>query len=278
MKLVVKGASAQTQDLFQLQDSTGAALQRTDASGNLEMIGYINNGSGGIGQYSNLLTYSEQFDNSAWAKSNVTVTANDSASNPAPDSQTTADKLVSSSTNATVQQTYTTSTNGTYTFSVWLKANSSTQGVQLRLDSTGATPTTGTAKSFTATTTWQRFSVSQTFTGTPSNIKPTIIITNNTATVVAWGGQLVVGSSPQVYVRTSASSTAAANGIVSNGNGLFQNATDSNAAFQIQRASGDTMFVADTTNNKVTIGNSTGTDANTTLLVFDSATADPATG
>jgi hypothetical protein len=54
---------------------------------------------------------------------------------------------------------------------------------------------------------------------------------------------------------------------------------DSATAFQIQNAgAADTLFTADTTNNKIVIGNATGTNTNTTLLVLDSATADPATG
>ena len=51
------------------------------------------------------------------------------------------------------------------------------------------------------------------------------------------------------------------------------------AAFQVQSASGaDTLFRADSTNNRIVIGNATGTDTATTLFVLDSATADPTTG
>jgi hypothetical protein len=54
---------------------------------------------------------------------------------------------------------------------------------------------------------------------------------------------------------------------------------DSTTAFQIQSAGGtDTLFTTDTTNNKLVVGNSTGTNASTTLLVLDNATADPTTG
>lgn len=56
-------------------------------------------------------------------------------------------------------------------------------------------------------------------------------------------------------------------------------AQTSTAAFQVQSASGaDTLFRADSTNNRIVIGNATGTDTATTLLVLDSATADPTTG
>jgi hypothetical protein len=58
----------------------------------------------------------------------------------------------------------------------------------------------------------------------------------------------------------------------------FRNSTNSTAAFQIQSATGsDTLFTVNTTNNRLDVGNATGTDTNTTLFVLDSATADPTT-
>src|SRR5690606_24104025 len=61
------------------------------------------------------------------------------------------------------------------------------------------------------------------------------------------------------------------------GNVTLQNATDSTDAFTIQTAGGaDTLFTADTSNNRLVVGNATGTGGtNTTLLVVDSATGDP---
>ena len=55
--------------------------------------------------------------------------------------------------------------------------------------------------------------------------------------------------------------------------------TNSTASFSIQRASvADTLFAADTTNNRIKVGNSTGTGTATTLLVLDSATSGTPTG
>jgi hypothetical protein len=48
-------------------------------------------------QRTNLVTYSEQFDNAAWGKTNVTVTANTVVS---PDGTVNADKLIATTTNA----------------------------------------------------------------------------------------------------------------------------------------------------------------------------------
>lgn len=59
---------------------------------------------------------------------------------------------------------------------------------------------------------------------------------------------------------------------------LFQNTTDSTAAFSIQRAaSAELLMRADTQNNRLTLGDAIGVNLNTTLLVLDSATADPTT-
>jgi hypothetical protein len=75
-------------------------------------------------QSTNLLTYSEQFDNAAWAKDSATVSAN---SIIAPDGTLTADALVEN-TGSTFPVIYVNAgislTSGTaYTGSVYLKAN-----------------------------------------------------------------------------------------------------------------------------------------------------------
>lgn len=69
----------------------------------------------------NLVTYSEQFDNAAWTKSNTTITANTIV---APDGALTGDKLVedTSSGNHDVRQSVTT-TAADHSFSVYLKSS-----------------------------------------------------------------------------------------------------------------------------------------------------------
>jgi hypothetical protein len=62
------------------------------------------------------------------------------------------------------------------------------------------------------------------------------------------------------------------------GQQLFQNTADTTTAFMIQSANAaQTLFTADTTNNLLKVGDSTGTDIATTLLVLDSTTANPTT-
>lgn len=59
----------------------------------------------------------------------------------------------------------------------------------------------------------------------------------------------------------------------------FRNQQDSSTAFRIQSAgSAQTLFAANTSNNTIKVGDSTGSDTSTTLLVLDSAATDPITG
>jgi len=124
----------------------------------------------------------------------------------------------------------------------------------LRIDSTGATPTTGTAASFTATTTWQRLNVTQNFTGTPSNIKAVLLISSNNAVIVAWGGQMVAGTTANVYARTVSTNTVpTADGLINNGQAIFIDNTNSTTAYQFQNSSATNVLDIDTVNNRVGI-------------------------
>jgi hypothetical protein len=267
--LTIQGASGQFVDYVQIQDTNGTSLLRVDAGANLESIGSINTPYGGSGPYGNLLTYSEQFNNAAWVTGGtLSVTAD---STVAPDQTSTADTLAGTGS-STLTQTYTTATNGTYTFSVWVKTTSGTATVGLRIDSTGASPTTGTVTTGTARTSWQRFNVTQAFTGTPSNIKAVILPGNgSTGTVYTWGAQMVLNGSPQIYARTTASTVAASRGIVGNGSALFVNGTNSTAALTVQNATGVNQLAVDTTNSRVILGTSGG-DTVGTILVFGNKT------
>jgi hypothetical protein len=78
----------------------------------------------------NLLTYSEQFDNAAWVKSSSTVTANAAT---APDGTTTADTVTALSSTGFVSQSVVFTGDGDKSISVFVKAGtSSTSVVQLR--------------------------------------------------------------------------------------------------------------------------------------------------
>ncbi len=81
----------------------------------------------------NLLTYSEQFENGVWSKSNATVTANATAS---PDGATTADKLVEDTATSFHYTTFlfTPAASTSYTVSVYAKASERTR---LRISGSG---------------------------------------------------------------------------------------------------------------------------------------------
>jgi hypothetical protein len=104
---------------------------------------------------------------------------------------------------------------------------------------------------------------------------------------LAQGVQTDASSVDSIYINKTGSgnimnlqsSGASVFTVGSTGQILVKNSSNSTSAFQIQKSSAsDTLFTADTSNNKLIVGNSTGTDANTTLLILDGATADPATG
>lgn len=63
---------------------------------------------------------------------------------------------------------------------------------------------------------------------------------------------------------------------IETGDVTFRNTSNGSSAFRIQSAgASNTLFTGDTSNNIVKIGDNTGTDADTTVLVLDSATANP---
>jgi hypothetical protein len=87
-------------------------------------------------QSTNLVTYSEQFDNAAWSKSGVTVTANDTTS---PDGTQNADKVVENTANSShgCYQGATVTNGIPYTWSGFIKAGERTK-VRLYAESSSA--------------------------------------------------------------------------------------------------------------------------------------------
>jgi hypothetical protein len=198
---ILKGSTSQSADLLQIQDSTGASILRVDASGDHEQLGFIDTPAGGFGTYGNLITFSAQLENAAWTYTNVTTPTSNTITDP--QGTTLAESLATTSSGGNgAQVTATAPTNANYTFSVWLKAPSGTQSVDLRID--GSSSGTGTVKTVIATTTWQRFSVTQNTNGFTGFIKPMIFPggTGGSGTIHAWGAQLLLSSTPGVYTAT----------------------------------------------------------------------------
>jgi hypothetical protein len=154
------------------------------------------------GGATNILTHSEQFDNAAWTKTNVTVNANTSEVLD-PNDGNTADKLTASAANGLVyQDTATAITTHDGIFSIWLRALSqSTNNIKLYIeDDIGGELA---YEVITVTSEWVRYDIDYDngAASNPNNWRVKFIIVNNGDIIYAWGAQLEVGS-PAITNRT----------------------------------------------------------------------------
>jgi hypothetical protein len=149
----------------------------------------------------NLLLRSQEFDNAAWLKANLTVVGNNAV---APDGTTTAETCTATdSSNALQNQAgfYPACLpNTVYTFSIYLRVTTGTASGSLILSALPAF--SGTSITANLTTTWQRFSVTLTTYASAAQLLTGFSNVANGVVYEVWGAQLEQRSAPTAYSVT----------------------------------------------------------------------------
>jgi hypothetical protein len=201
-------------------------------------------------QRTNLLTYSEDYGNVAWAKVRSSVTAN---ATTAPDGTTTADKLVEDNTASNthlVEQVAVTTSGASYTLSVYAKAGERTKFLlsiytnattAISFDLTAVTASNASGTITPCANGWYRCSL--TFTsGATGNGWYDVILQNasaaytytgdGTSGIYIWGAQLEQGAFATSYIPSADSFTSrASTGTFIGSNGLIQSAATNVARY-----------------------------------------------
>ncbi len=177
----------------------------------------------------NILPYSEQFDNAAWGKAGMTVTANAAT---APNNTVTGDKLIPDAVTGLPYtfQTITVVSGANYAWSVYLKAAGYSwvfldafDGANHRTWFDLSTGTIGTVEAGnTATITdvgngWYRCTIARSSGGVSTSYAVAIVSNNNALNITgngvsgvfAWGAQLEQASAPGPYYATTTTANGA---------------------------------------------------------------------
>jgi hypothetical protein len=242
------------------------------------------------GGSTNLLTYSEAFDDAAWTKSNSTITANTVV---APDGALTGDALIENTATAEhyVQQAYSVGTNAAHSFSVLVKAagrtvvrlfalGTSFGGVAQAFifDLSAITATSGNGTSTGSITSvgngWFRCVMNMPITSStgaltlrvlPQSGASSSYTGDGTSGLFIWGAQLNTGATPAPYLKTVANAvTTAYAAPIESPNGL---ALPLLASMTPARNSDMTFELASDTSLVVKVRGADGTVRSTTLTL-----------
>ncbi len=170
-------------------NGTGSLGQANANEARVESTGVVSEDVG-----NNYALRSEEFDNAAWTKTNVTVTADSTASPWGASGNSPADTLAATVNGGLVETaTGVTATANRYSFYVYARTSAGTQSFDLALRNTTAGADVCAATGQTATTTWQRFSCVGSVAVTATNVLKARIYpgtTASTGTIIAWGAQI----------------------------------------------------------------------------------------
>ena len=210
------------------------------------------------GPRTNLLTYSEQFDNPAWVKTNATITTGVDD----PSGGTSACTMTATSTQGTLQQAPTVTVSVALTGSIWIRRRTGTGTVSMRVGELTLIPITVTAS-------WVRVWN----TNTPLSTAGRLAIRLDTSgdAVDIWGAQLEEAFFASSYITTtSATVTRLEDDMAISGNNFTPWYNQANSAFVI---SSDTYKADNTANTTIArvfnVSDGSATDRNT--LYFNSS-------
>jgi len=138
----------------------------------------------------NLLKYSQQFDNAAWAADGETVTANYAT---APDGTTTADRVQGSGDDKTLGRTLVVTPLTTYVYSIYLKANSDYGAYYLIIeDVTNSSVIVNSSKELNPSLGWVKHTATFTTAENCTSLKIFAAYTYGSTDINLWGAQLEV--------------------------------------------------------------------------------------
>jgi hypothetical protein len=275
----------------QLVEGTSAkTYQKTVDGEDIPRIDYTGGGCPSIllePERTNFFTYSEQFDNDDWTKTNCTITANDTT---APDGYTSADRVTVTALAQLLPQSPTLTSGQPFVFSVFVKegnwgiirignVSSASSGAWFNVtNGTAGTINGGTSEIIDYGNGWYRliakftsFSTGISFIGL-SNADGSTTTSAIGTFMYVWGAQLEAGAYPTSYIPTTIESlTRIADGMIVDNIRTNNLITDAGGTWFVHlinnvvttRQSSDLgLFIADssdgTTGNGINIRNNSG--------------------